>query len=793
MGDLRLAVPAAVAWIVLAVLVGFPDRLSAAAVLLWILAGVTAVALLIAGPQQFRLRGLGASRLRRALGVMAGSVVLASAAAALVLSAAALAAPARMPQVLVRAAQSHRSITATAVTDAVFHPGSARTPLSITLTSVTVGQVRSSSRVPVLLFGAPDAPDGSGIGTGLVLAGTIAAAEPGDSVAFLVFARGSPRVIGHPPWYLDWANALRSGFVGASRSLPGDGGDLLPGLAIGDTSAVNVTLDAAMKSTSLSHLTAVSGANCAVIIGLVMIAGAAAGIPRHWRVGGALVVLVGFVALVTPQASVLRAAVMAALVLAAMAGGRSLRGIPVLSLAVIILLTIDPWLCRNYGFLLSVLATAGLLLLVRPLTALLGRGMPRPLAAVIAIPLAAQIACQPVLILLNPAIPVYGVVANLLSEPAAPLATVLGLAACLLIPIAPPLGHAVAAAAWLPSTWIAAVARFFTALPGSQARWLPGAVGVALAAMVIALVLFAMLAGDRWPRARRGAAALLVLVLVVYTGGVVGDQVVRQLARPANWEIAACDIGQGDAVLVRSAGQVALVDTGPDPRPLEKCLRELGIGRIQLLVLTHYDLDHVGGTAAVFGRVDRAMVGPVSDAHDTKLRQALAASGAHVDEVAQGEAGTLGQLNWRVLWPPARLGTVQPGNDASVTIAFHGGGGCASGCLSSLFLGDLGREPQARVLAANRIGPVDVVKVAHHGSADQNLRMYQVAHARVGIIGVGAHNDYGHPTAALLGILASVGTSAERTDRQGMILVSPAAGGTVTVWSEHSPRAPATE
>jgi competence protein ComEC len=773
MGDLRLAIPAALAWILLAVLVGFPHWLGISAVLLWAVAGLLAIVALLVRPK--RIRGI------------AGAAILVPVVAALVLTTAALATPARMPDALVQAARQHRSISATAITDEVFYPGSARTPLAVTLTSVTVGRVRLASRVPALLFGAPDAPPGTGIGTEITISGTLATTEPGDSVAFLVFARGSPRVTGQPPWYLGWANALRSGFVSAAHTLPGDGGDLLPGLAIGDTNAVSVTLDAAMKSTSLSHLTAVSGANCAVIIGLVMIAGAALGIPRRLRIGGALVVLVGFVALVTPQASVLRAAVMAALVLAALAGGRTLRGIPVLSLAVVILLTVDPWLCRNYGFLLSVLATAGLLVLVRPFGTVLSRWMPPALAMVIAIPLAAQIACQPVLILLNPAIPVYGVIANLLSEPAAPLATVLGLAACLLVPVVPPLGHAAALLAWLPSAWIAAVARFFTALPGSQAPWLPGAVGVALVAGVIALGLFAVLGGDRRPRLRRATAVVLALVIVVYTGGFVADQVVRQLARPSQWQIAACDIGQGDAVLVRSAGEIALIDTGPDPLLLQKCLSELGIARIQLLVLTHYDLDHVGGTAAVFGRVDRAIVGPISDAHDTRLRQSLAVSGAQVDEVAQGETGTLGELGWRVLWPPARLGTVQPGNDASVTVAFRGAAACAAGCLSSVFLGDLGNEPQARVLAANRIDPVDVVKVAHHGSADQNPVMYQQLHARVGIIGVGAHNDYGHPTPTLLGILAAVGTSAERTDRQGMILVSPGQHGTVLVWSEHSP------
>ena len=779
MGDLRLAIPAALAWIVLAVLVGIPNWFGTIAVLLWAVASAAAMGALVVRPK----------RIHHAL----GSIILVVVAVALVLTSAALAAPARMPDALTQAAQHHRSISATAVTDEVFHPGSARTPLSVTLTSVIVGRVRLTSRVPVLLFGAPDAPPGSGIGTELSISGTLAATEPGEAVAFLVFARGSPRVTGQPPWYLGWANALRTSFASAAHTLPGDGGDLLPGLAIGDTSAVSVILDAAMKTTSLSHLTAVSGANCAVIIGLVMIAGAALGIPRRLRIGAALAVLVGFVALVTPQASVLRAAVMAALVLAAMAGGRTLRGIPVLSLAVIILLMVDPWLCRNYGFLLSVLATAGLLVLVRPFVAILSRWIPSALAMVIAIPLAAQIACQPVLILLNPAIPVYGVLANLLSEPAAPLATVLGLAACLLIPVAPPLGHAAALLAWLPSAWIAAVARFFSALPGSQAPWLTGVVGVALVAGVIALGLIAVLGGGKRPGMRLGAAVVLTLALIVYTGGVVTDQVVRQLARPAQWQIAACDIGQGDAVLVRSAGQVALIDTGPDPVLLQKCLRKLGIERIQLLVLTHYDLDHVGGTAAVFGRVDRAMVGPISDAHDTRLRQTLAASGARVDEVAQGETGTLGELSWRVLWPPVRIGTVQPGNDASVTVAFRAAGACASGCLSAIFLGDLGNEPQARVLGANRIGPVDVVKVAHHGSADQNPRMYQTVRARVGIIGVGAHNGYGHPTPTLLGILAAVGTSAERTDRQGMILVAPGQHGTVLVWSEHSSNREAAE
>jgi len=221
--------------------------------------------------------------------------------------------------------------------------------------------------------------------------------------------------------------------------------------------------------------------------------------------------------------------------------------------------------------------------------------------------------------------------------------------------------------------------------------------------------------------------------------------------------------------------------------PVEREVRLSVRDRIDLLVLTHYDLDHVGGTAAVLGRVDRAMIGPRSDAGDDRLAKQLADSGAAVEQVSRGLTGMLGELRWEVLWPRSPLAGVQPGNDASVTVRFAGAGACHSGCLSSIFLGDLGNEPQARMMAANRIGQVDVVKVAHHGSADQNDGLYVKLSATVGLIGVGADNTYGHPTDRLLGILARVGTTAARTDRDGMILVSPRPDGSIAVWTERSP------
>ncbi len=202
-------------------------------------------------------------------------------------------------------------------------------------------------------------------------------------------------------------------------------------------------------------------------------------------------------------------------------------------------------------------------------------------------------------------------------------------------------------------------------------------------------------------------------------------------------------------------------------------------------MLTHYDLDHAGGVDAVVGRVDLALVGPSGEAADDRTAADLAAGGARVQQVSRGPSGMLGELRWSVLWPPARLTGIEPGNDASVTLAFEGVGACIDGCLRSIFLGDLGESAQDRLMAAGPVPVVDVVKVGHHGSADQSSLLYERLGAVVGVIGVGADNGYGHPTEQLMQMLADAGTTPARTDEDGLILLAPGAEeGTVRVWTE---------
>lgn len=734
--DLRLAVPAVCGWMAAAIAIGVPEIAVPALVVAWLAAA--------------------------ALTFVRPSLALCVAAIALCCTSIAVHAPQRQID-----ADGVVSIVAT--TTQTVTPG--RDTFEVRVDAVD----GTPASLPALVFGAT--PDQRiGIGSVIEIESGLEAAEPGDDRAYLLFPDTPATVISGPPWYLSWADGLRESFLAVADSLPGEGGDLLAGLAIGDTTAVSDELDRAMKTSSLSHLTAVSGANCAIVIGLVMLAGGVLGWARWARVAASVLVLLGFVVLVTPEPSVLRAAVMATIVLVAMARDRPVRGVPVLALATLVLLVIDPWLARNYGFVLSVLATAGLLLLAGPLGDALGRWLPRWLALTIAVPVAAQLACQPVILLLDASLPTYGVVANILAAPAAPVATVIGLAACVALALVPPLGVLLASVAWLPSAWIAAVAQFFAQAPLARLEWPPGILGVGL---LVALSVLAVLA-----LRRRWAAFALAIAIVAYLGIAAGGHLAGQLGRPSDWQVAGCDVGQGDAFVIRSADRVALIDTGPDPEPLRTCLADLGIDSIDLLVLTHYDTDHVGGVDAVVGRVETAIVGP-SGGDAEAVRELLAAGGATVTEVARGVTGALGELRWRVLWPPPRLAGIEPGNDASVVLAVDGVGACIDGCLSGVYLGDLGESAQSRLLAATPVQPVDVVKVSHHGSADQSAEVYERLAATVGVIGVGAENGYGHPTESLLDLLASVGTAAVRTDDSGLILLAPGdEPGSVSVWTE---------
>lgn len=617
---------------------------------------------------------------------------------------------------------------------------------------------------------------GLDVGARVRVSGTSRPAYPGDRAVVQILAHET-EIVEPPTGVLRIAADLRQSLVRAAAGLPGGGGELVPGLAVGDTSTVSSQMDADMKASSLSHLTAVSGANCALVVGIAFVVAAGLGADRRVRVIAGLGALVGFVILVTPEPSVVRAAMMAGIAMIAVLLGRAGAGVALLSAAVVLLLLVDPWLAGSLGFALSVAATAALLTLARPLASGLTRVMPAPLALALSVPLAAQLACGPLLVLIDPSVPLWGVPANLLAAPAAPAATVLGLAACLAAPF-PVLQSGLAALAWLPAAWIAGIADVASGLPFARVPWADGLVGalsLALVGGLVALALGLPAQNSQSARIRRGSALLLAAVVTIFTCTTVVTTITQRWGIPGDWSILMCDVGQGDAVLVRSEGATALIDTGHDPALVSACLDRVGVTRLNLLVLTHFDTDHVGGTEAVIGRAETVLHGPTDGRADERLLEELAAAGAQVVSAQEGMTGTLGGARWSVLWPRATA-LFAPGNDSSVTVSIEGGG-----VPRSLFLGDLSADPQ-RMLRASIRGVVEVVKVSHHGSADQDPGLYDQIAPRVALIGVGADNTYGHPTATTLAMLQ--GSAVGRTDQDGIVAVV-GAGDTLALWREH--------
>lgn len=615
----------------------------------------------------------------------------------------------------------------------------------------------------------------SGLGSAIHLVGRALPASPGERAILVVRAEeivDAPA----PEGMWAWFEELRDGLVASTRGLPQPGTGLVPGLAVGDTSSLDAATEAAMTASSLSHLTAVSGANCALVVGAAFASLAAMAVPRWLRVVGALGVLAGFVVLVTPEPSVVRAATMAAIALLAVALGRPAVGVAVLSTAVTALMISDPWLSSSIGFALSAVATAALLVLARPIARGLQRSMPRALALALAVPTAAQLACGPLIVLIDPHVPLLGIAANLVADPAAAPATIAGVLAC--VAPFPWLRDGLAALAWIPAAWIAAVAHTTSAIGAQNLPWPDGTFGAALLAVVSAAMVVALLRPTRLRRVTAVATAVVAVTVGLVAGHTTVRTVAGALTVPTTWDVAMCDVGQGDATLWRSGSAVALVDTGPEPQRLAQCLQTFGVDRLDLVVLTHFDLDHIGGSAAVVGRAALVLHGPVDVPEDQRLLDRFAAAGAQVQQATTGLTGIVGETRWQALGPAPRD---KPGNSASVALDVIG-----PDFPRTMLLGDLGADAQAALVRRVDVPRVDVVKVSHHGSADQDPDLYRRLHPVVGLIGVGADNRYGHPTATLLSTMSALGTTVGRTDTDGDLAVSMSQG-QLTLWRARPP------
>ncbi|MDK7741246.1 ComEC/Rec2 family competence protein [Helcobacillus massiliensis] len=576
----------------------------------------------------------------------------------------------------------------------------------------------------------------------------------------------------------------------ATSVLPADRAALVRGMAIGDTTGMSEELDEAMKISGLTHLVAASGANIALACACAAIPLLLLGVRRRIRVLMSIASAVGYLLIVGPEPSLLRAFAMVLPLLVARFIGLRTSALNALCLTVITYSALWPPLAASVGFILSAAATGAILTLARPTAAVIreltaGR-VPEIIALAVAVPLVAQAACTPVLILLRPEVSLWAVPANMAAEIVVAPTTVVGFLALTVALVSPGVAAPMLQVAGWGAEAVIQIAEWSRILPGAQIPVPDGARGALLAAVVLTGVL-----ALTWQRHRPAAWALAACLVLIAAGpGIVRSASIR-FAPPA-WTMALCDVGQGDALLTRMApdpsAPVVLIDTGPDPQALTGCLDALGVDRIDLVVLTHPHADHTGGLPALTGErsPSAAWVCPL----DTSTPPHLPAT-TNVRTAVRGDALTLGQGRLDVLWPTdadtitsvaareSSSGEQAEANDCSVTVALTWADGARL-----VALGDL--EPAAQAaLAELGAGHADVVKVAHHGSRRQDDALYRQLAPSLAVIGVGEDNTFGHPHPDALRLISDRGATIVRSDLHGLTLISSDGGG---AWRVHPQR-----
>ncbi|MCY3969402.1 MAG: DNA internalization-related competence protein ComEC/Rec2 [Acidobacteria bacterium] len=593
----------------------------------------------------------------------------------------------------------------------------------------------------------------------------LSASRPGDW-GLNVKSRRLLHGMGEEPGpFLRTVVGLRQRLLEPVMSSGRPGAILAQALVFGDGRRVPPDLRTGLRRAGLSHLLAVSGLHVGLILGgLWWLLGGLSN--RLTAVCGASVLLL-YGCLVGPRPSLLRAAVMALLVILAVAIERPPQALNSLCAALILILSFNPGAAFDLGFQLSFLATAGILLLTPRLLERWRRKATGPaghLAAGLAVTVAAQLATLPVTAVrigvLTPLAPVL----NLLFVPWTALTLGVSLmwvfmAAGASLPVLSVVAQPGAAvllgvldALSVPFSWL-------TELP--PGAWLAIPVSVRFEhALTLAIWLGVLVSGFR-----RAAYALSLVLACTPT---LGDPDPR---------LVMLDVGQGESLLLQSGdrGPVILVDGGGFRQgnfaeaALLQALAAEGIRRVDLAVLSHGDADHCRGLLelARYLRIERLWAAGVEvrDGCGRELARRLSGS---VRLVERGHTEALG------LW---RLGVVHPGpdpgahgNSASLVVRACAGRSCA------LLTGDLDLAGERELLAWIRSGGgslrSEVLKVAHHGSRTSTaLEFLDAVRPRLALLSAGRRNPYGHPAPEVVERIERRGARLLRTDRHGRIEV----------------------
>lgn len=504
---------------------------------------------------------------------------------------------------------------------------------------------------------------------------------------------------------------------------------LLAGFVVGDVSGISEATQDAMRRAGLSHFVAVSGSNVALFLALVVAVTIPFGIGPKRRAIFGLVALPVFVVATRFEPSVMRASVMAGVVLGGKVFDMALEAWQTISIAVVGLLFVDPWLIRSVGFQLSLAATVGVLVGARWPTS---EGI---VVRALLVTVGAQLAVAPLLLIHFGTVPLLSPLSNLAAAPLVSIATILA------IPGAVGFGPSMAVAEFA-SGLVIQIAH--TAAGWPQLGW------VGLASLVLTTGLGRLL----WTRSAETVAVAVAVVLVgviLVPGGILNPG-----------EVVVLDVGQGDAILISGGdGRYALVDGGPSEATLLRHLRRYGVKTLDLVVLSHVHADHVTGLLGLFGKVAIGEIWTDTEPHSTSASERLLELARQYDVPVRTPplrlAVPFGELTLRPLGPIRRYASP---NDQSIVLSVEGR------VRSILLTGDIEVFAQSELTDLR----ADVLKVPHQGGATSDPEWLGSVGATEAVISVGP-NDFGHPAPWVIEVLESSGAKVWRTDRDGSVVI----------------------
>ena len=582
-------------------------------------------------------------------------------------------------------------------------------------------------------------------------------------VHVVLSSSGSWQIVGRRGGIGGVGDRLRTAIAGAlSLGTAGERRSLVTGVVLGADEGIDPALRDAFKASGLYHLLAVSGQNIVFIgfgvLGLAYVLG----VPRAAGHVLAIAAIFAYALAVGWQPSVVRAAVAGSLASLAWLFSRPSERWHAMAMGAVVLLAWTPRSLLEPGFQLSFAAVAAIFFVMPRLRPVYeGYPLPRWIVELIGISAACGIVTAPILWLQFGTVPLWTVPANALAEPAMPVLLGAGLAAFVVAPVIPAAAVALSWLAGLAAAWIAFSARLIAAMPYAQSS--SRTLVIALGASVC--VLAGIRAVPRYLRRQTVMTALALVPLVVVAWWAVHP--------PATWvppkglRVSFLDVGQGDGILLEVPEGAVLVDAGPPEAHVDRQLRRMGLHTLAALVTTHAHRDHVGGAAAVLHTMNVGrVIDPMQEGvgfDERELRRVARLRQVPLVPARVGRTYTLGRLRVRVLWPD-RAGPPDedPHLHGTVLLATYGS-------VDILLTGD----SESAVTRSLPLRRVEVLKVAHHGSADDGLAdELRILRPRVAVISVGASNDYGHPRAETLTALhEQPGVTVYRTDEQGRIVL----------------------